>query len=320
MTCVIGTDEAGYGPNLGPLVIAATVWRVPAAQPVSSLPAQLASVHVDSGRAADPIIGDSKQLYRPGGGLSLLERGVLAALALLDGPAQDRRTWRALLARLDPARVAALASMPWHASYDCDLPAAATDQAIAAAQACCARALDAAGIALIDLRARVVFPAEYNAQVAACGSKGTALSLWTLELVRELLSDVNDPMVVIQCDKHGGRNRYGALLQHVFAPAWVDVCEESREQSVYRWGPPAARIEARFAAQGERFLPTALASMTAKYLRELAMQAFNAYWVSRLPGLQPTAGYPTDARRFHAAIRPLQQQLNIPDTLIWRTR
>ena len=29
MTYLIGTDEAGYGPNLGPLVISATVWRVP---------------------------------------------------------------------------------------------------------------------------------------------------------------------------------------------------------------------------------------------------------------------------------------------------
>ena len=30
MTLVIGTDEAGYGPNLGPLVVAATAWQVDA--------------------------------------------------------------------------------------------------------------------------------------------------------------------------------------------------------------------------------------------------------------------------------------------------
>jgi len=29
MGVLIGTDEAGYGPNLGPLVITASVWEVP---------------------------------------------------------------------------------------------------------------------------------------------------------------------------------------------------------------------------------------------------------------------------------------------------
>ena len=29
MGYLIGTDEAGYGPNLGPLVVSASVWRVP---------------------------------------------------------------------------------------------------------------------------------------------------------------------------------------------------------------------------------------------------------------------------------------------------
>ena len=29
MGYAIGTDEAGYGPNLGPLVISATVWEIP---------------------------------------------------------------------------------------------------------------------------------------------------------------------------------------------------------------------------------------------------------------------------------------------------
>jgi hypothetical protein len=320
MTWVIGTDEAGYGPNLGPLVISATVWQVSPARPIVSLPAHLASIRIDAGDAADLIIGDSKRLYTPGGGLAALERGVLAALELIDGPARRCRTWRALLARLDAGRVAALQDLPWHAVYDCQVPLDTQPDALAAARERCALALAAADVELTGMRSRVVFPAEFNTRVAECGSKGTALSLWTLELVRDLIEPLDAAPVVMQCDKHGGRNRYGALLQHVFAAAWVHVCEESRQQSVYRWGPPTAPREARFTAQGEQFLPAALASMTSKYLRELAMLAFNAFWLSRVPQLRPTAGYPADAKRFHAQIRPLQQQLGIPDTLLWRER
>jgi hypothetical protein len=210
--------------------------------------------------------------------------------------------------------------MPWHATYDCPVPVEASGDAIAAARQRCAATLAAAEVRLTGLRSRVVFPAEFNARVSACGSKGTALSLWTLELVRDLLAPLDDPAILVQCDKHGGRNRYEALLQHVFGASWVDVREESRAQSVYRWGPPEKRVEARFAAKGERFLPAALASMTSKYVRELAMHAFNEFWRSRIPGLQPTAGYPADAKRFHADIRDVQQQLGIPDAVLWRER
>ena len=42
-------------------------------------------------------------------------------------------------------------------------------------------------------------------------------------------------------------------------------------------------------------LNVALASMAAKYLREVCMLQFNRYWAAQVPGLKPTAGYPTDA-------------------------
>ena len=59
--------------------------------------------------------------------------------------------------------------------------------------------------------------------------------------------------------------------------------------------------------QGRGFWPTALASMVAKYVAgELSMLAFNRYWCARLPELRPTAGYPTDARRFDREVGPLR--------------
>ena len=46
----------------------------------------------------------------------------------------------------------------------------------------------------------------------------------------------------------------------------------------------------------------ALASIVSKTVREHWMDAFNAHWQARVPGLRPTAGYPVDAARFRRAI------------------
>lgn len=60
--------------------------------------------------------------------------------------------------------------------------------------------------------------------------------------------------------------------------------------------------------------------MAAKYLRELAMHAFNQHWLERLPELQPTAGYPGDSRRFKSDIAAVQQSLGIDDRIVWRLK
>jgi hypothetical protein len=127
-------------------------------------------------------------------------------------------------------------------------------------------------------------------------------------------------LTIVQCDKHGGRNGYLPVLQTVFPEYLVEVVRESRAVSIYRWGPRDRRIEFRFSVKGESFLPTALASMFAKYLRELAMRAFNAFWQAQSVGLKPTAGYPVDAKRFFADIASKVRELDIDSDLLWRCR
>jgi len=50
------------------------------------------------------------------------------------------------------------------------------------------------------------------------------------------------------------------------------------------------------------------------------MIAFNAFWCERKIGLRPTAGYPTDAKRFRAEIETARQQLNVGERELWRAR
>jgi hypothetical protein len=124
----------------------------------------------------------------------------------------------------------------------------------------------------------------------------------------------------VVCDKHGARNRYNHLLQQEFPDWLVEVHCEGAARSVYRWGPHDERVEVQFRVGGESFLPAALASMTSKYLREVAMRAFNDFWCARVENLAPTAGYPGDSRRFHTQIRETQLAMGIADAILWRER
>jgi len=118
------------------------------------------------------------------------------------------------------------------------------------------------------------------------------------------------------CDKHGGRNRYGELLSSVFGGQRVEHLEEGRPMSRYRMN----EMEFRFQTKAEEHFPVAVASMVSKYVREVAMLEFNAWWKQRLPDFKPTKGYPMDAARFLKDIKDELQRQQIPQETIWRCR
>ncbi|MBC8351542.1 MAG: hypothetical protein H8E66_06115 [Planctomycetes bacterium] len=318
MTLLIGTDEAGYGPNLGPLLISATAWRIPDDDEGTDLYERLAHfVRTQVSSDLHVPIADSKQLYKPGGGLQHLERGLFAALSACNSNVENWRDAWKVLASIDADQ---LQLVLWYADYNAPLPIDLDAERRRSDRSIFAKGLHSTNVSLERVRSTSVFPTRFNELVDRYGSKGSVLSLATLELVRDALDQHDDSNVLIQCDKHGGRNRYLAVLQTVFPDERITIIRESRETSVYRWTSSNGRIEIRFTAKGESFLPAALASMASKYLRELAMKAFNAFWQQHLPDLKPTAGYPVDAKRFKAEIETVQRKLNIDDRMLWRTK
>jgi hypothetical protein len=320
---VIGTDEAGYGPNLGPLVVSATVWQVPDGLRADDLYRRLGdSITVESvrprenGPARIPI-ADSKVLYHPGSGLRNLERGLLSALAVVG---RRPATWREIWDVLAPESKKLRKNIPWYADYDGQIPIDVEATEIVRLADSLRHALEAARVRLLDIRCRAVFPEEFNRLLACYGTKGAALSHVTLALAARLVKGCRGAPVSVVCDKHGGRNRYGHLVAEYF-PEWlIEIHGEGRAQSVYRFGPSESRFEIRFRTKAEACLPVALASMASKYLRELAMKAFNTFWRARISGLRPTAGYPQDARRFRNEIAPVQAELGIEDSVLWRMK
>jgi ribonuclease HII len=221
----------------------------------------------------------------------------------------------------DPSAAAQLDQVPWYADYDESLPVACDAADVLYWRDRLRRFFPERGVQLMGVASRVVFAEQFNQLLDEFHNKSTSLSQVTMSLARHVSSPLEEGSILIQCDKHGGRNRYGQLLQEAFPEHFVEVYDESRESSRYRFGPPARRHEVRFSARADRScLPTALASMISKYLRELAMRAFNRFWLNHKSDLRPTAGYPQDARRFLSEIMPIKTRLKIPDRLLWRVR
>ena len=323
MAYLIGTDEAGYGPNLGPLLISATLWEAPDGVGGEDLFERLAHVitpqlgRTNGGAASRLTMADSKKLYSPGVGLRHLERGLWPALGLLG---HRPRTWRDVWLALAPEALDSMSTVPWYMDYDGAAPSACAAGEIEPLTDLLQAGLAAAGVRLLAVRSRAVFAHQFNDLIERYGSKGAALSHETLALAAAMIEPLPAAPISVICDKHGGRNCYGALLAEHF-PEWlIEVRCEGRQRSIYRFGPPERRVEVSFCVKAESHLPVALASMASKYLRELAMQAFNDFWHRRLPGLQATAGYPLDAKRFRADIAETQRELNISDRVLWRVK
>lgn len=318
MAYLIGTDEAGYGPNLGPLVVAATAWQVPDDWHPDNLYEHLANVV--SARPNDDhclVLADSKTLYQPGKGIGRLEMHVLAALELAG---IQLAAWWDAWQKVAPAATGVMAELPWHRDFSVPLPLQSSSERIARVSAKTLQRLKEQAAAIERVQATALFPRAFNDLVGTFGNKAAVLSHITIELVRALLDTCPRQRVLIHCDKHGGRNHYLPLLQHFFPNCLIQVVKEGRSQSVYRWSESERNVEIRFVAKGERFPPAALASMIAKYLRELAMHAFNNYWQQQVLGIRPTAGYPVDARRFKKEIAAVQKKLGIADHDLWRIR
>jgi ribonuclease HII len=314
---LIGTDEAGYGPNLGPLVVAGTLWEVPDDLNPMDLWESLQSVLTCAPERNDRRlhVADSKAVYSANRSLEDLEVPVLAFLGSLGCSAETLDSLGEQLA--GPSFRVAYESEVWNAVPGLTMPAASSAEHIQEWQSELQAELQAADVRLVAIRTAIVFPRQFNSLVDAAGSKGAVLSETTLRLVAELMAvGPSDQAALVVCDKHGGRNRYDEVIASQFDDEFVFRLEESRHVSRYRMG----RTEFCFRTKAEELLPVALSSMVAKYLREVLMRQFNHYWSARIPGLRPTQGYPLDARRFRDEISETFALLGISESDLWRNR
>lgn len=319
MPWIVGIDEAGYGPNLGPFVMSSAAVRVPEKLVESDLWSVLSAGVRRAGDTADGrlTVDDSKAVFSPARGLSQLESNLLPFTAL---PHESVRPLEDYWHRHCITPLAELEREPWYAlGFRVPVNGCGEDwrEPHRRFQSTCSDH----DVAVGEIRSVAVFPRQFNALVAHHDSKA-AVPGWALEqLLHQLPFGTSRSPLRVTVDKLGGRNYYHALLQHIFPDCLVRCRVESARRSTYQLRPARDDLVLSFEPEADaRHLPVALASMMSKYVREVLMGMFNRFWQQHVPDLKPTAGYPSDAQRFYRDIEPARKRLGIADETLWRVR
>lgn len=323
---VIGVDEAGYGPSMGPLTICATAWRVPiglnASEMTGMLEPEFLAKPIKRNSAHIPI-GDSKKIHRDGFAVEGLILGSRFLSFAIDGKVPGE--WDTQIATFAMQDWSRLSTIPWYAkrvsTHEQVLDSNFPDQAKYFEAA--TKKTKSKAIQLVGVRMRIFDEIEFNRQVDRTGNKSTLLSEASLGLVKQVILELGakDEAVEVYCDKHGGRNRYQALLTYGFDEEWFEIELESRACSRYfaNWGGHEMRIQ--FKVDGDSIFPSAAASIVAKWTREEMMNRLNGFWQSKFMGeIRATAGYYVDALRFANQIDGLAKQLGLGRDQWWRKK
>ena len=308
-----GIDEAGYGPMLGPLCVASSVFLLEdppedghAPDLWSSLQRALSKTLKEArGRIT---ITDSKKLKGAHSGrshpLRHLERGVLACLGAGESNSSmlENLTEEDLFERLGVT----VPEHPWYQTAG-PLPTACDTGRLRIDASLLRRAMQSTGIQCAALRCEAMGAADFNRSIDETRNKSGVNMQLVIRQIEAIWARFPDARPRVVVDRQGGRTAYREDLQVAWPESSIKVMLESPEMSRYELTMPGrGELIVIFTMESElHHLPVALASMTAKYVRELMMGRMNSYFQGRRPGIQATAGYVEDARRYLADIEPV---------------
>lgn len=324
MAILVGIDEAGFGPILGPLVVSSSTFRVPDNLVWANL-WEILHKSVSDKRAklnGRILIADSKKAFTRSAGLKHLQKTVLAVLSHLGNEPQNLTE---LLLALSPETLEHLREYPWYQKLDAHslgVENAGSQIGAAMLKSDC----ENTGVELLGLRSRILEVAHYNKMIEAVNNKAKVLFTAVAELMQLAIDRYKNETIEIIVDRQGGRSHYRRELQLMFEGRELRVMHEDQERSSYELTEKftaehaetteqnykinsansavsavksCRRIRVHFVVGADdKFLPVSLASMAGKYLRELLVDNINEYFRGFDSKIMPTAGYWQDGLRF----------------------
>lgn len=301
---VVGVDENGLGPRLGPLVATAVSVEI---APRRWAAAQRAAAQVG--------IRDSKAA----GGFQRMQHCESIALALIERVHGELPTHADHLLHLLSLEGLDALKMPcpvrsapqcWSAS----LALPAFEGAVADGRAALER-LERAGARACHARSAIACSRVLTRRIRARGSKLAV----DLEMFERLLIDAREHAGVdleACCGMVGGIRKYPSYLS-VLADREVEVLDETSRCCRYEVAE-VGRVRFEVDADASHFV-VSLASIVGKYVREIAMARQNRFYRERQPELPAASGYHDPVtRRFVEASRPLRRRLGIDDACFER--
>ena len=275
---VMGVDENGLGPRLGPLLASSVTLQIPRYERAYLCERGLALGLTDSKETG----GFGRMGFTESVALALVKRATgglpTSADELLDRVSPDARP--RLRARCPDETTAAQC---W--ARDLSLPVFAGE--VAFGEELLDRLVGRSNLRIIDVQSRIACAGLLNARLRA-GKNKLAVDL---ELFEELICSVQarhgSPLLAV-CGMIGGIRDYASRLSR-FEPHRIGSLRGRRGQRRYAVDGTG---ELRFEVDADaRHLPVALASMVGKYVREICMRRIGEFYRQGNPELKLASGY-----------------------------
>ena len=298
---VVGIDENGLGPVLGPMIVTATAFRTPLYS--ADVFWQLSD--------ADLPADDSKIVFKSRKKV-VAETAVLQWLQLLQ---THPKTAETLYRDIDPETPS---PCPSGSSFGCRLPDSLPIPCFGGRDSALTSQIrgrfNAAAIEPLCCTAVISCPGHFNETVSPLGRNKLQFDFdMMLQLVDRIHVRFPDESILALCGKVGGTRCYLPWFESA-EKVNVVARHEKRNESQYQVGEDT---EIRFIKDGDSLhLPVAVASMIGKYLRELQMAELNQLLA---PEASPISGYRDPrTKQFILDTMMRRQQLALPDRCFLR--